>query len=641
MWFASDACWSQSFKVLLEMKSTPSTTGPASASAELTAERLPSEGNGTASGTHFRPTPSVNPATPTPQPTGPRYQPLVIVLAAVGAGIVADRQLGLPLSASWTAALVAWGLWLGLRRRRWDRIAAVALGVGVASCGAIWHHDHWYLLSRDDLGQFARRDPQPACVEAVALQGPRRLPAPKFDPMQAIPRGDQTRLEVAVIGIRDGPRWRPACGRARLTIEGHLLGVHTGDRLRIFAHLGLPRSPQNPGEFDHAAYARAEGRRSELRAGFPDCVSVLRAAPWATPSRWLERLRSGGDQVLWQYLDPRRAPLAAALLLGAREELGSQGMTPFVETGTVHIVVVAGLHVGIVAGAMLLLMRALMVPRTLSLVLVAGLTVLYTLLTDAQPPAVRAMILVLVACGAHAWRRQPSGFNTLAVAALVVLALNPNQVFHAGAQLSFVAVAGVIWFAPRWRRRDQPDPLRQWIGEGHSLPQRAAIVARRKLRDAVLVTALFWCLTLPLVMSRFHILQPVGLLINVLMVVPLSLALVSGFGVLALGWLCPPLATIFGWCLNGSLAAIQGLIQAGLSLPGGRAWVAGPDDWWLVGFYGLLALGAVLGRWRRRAAGAWRSSPAGQPSVSPAISCTRTAIGWMPPFFPWATAARW
>jgi competence protein ComEC len=190
------------------------------------------------------------------------------------------------------------------------------------------------------------------------------------------------------------------------------------------------------------------------------------------------------------------------------------------------------------------------------------------------------------------------GFNTLAAAALVVLALNPTQVFHAGAQLSFVAVAGVIWFGPQWHHRGDSDALRQWIGEGHSLPQRAVILAWHKVRDAVLVTALFWCLTLPLVMARFHLFQPVGLLINVLMVPPLTSALVSGFGVLALGWLCPPLATIFAWCLSGSLAAIQGLIQAGLWLPGGRTWVAGPDDWWLVGFYGLLALGAVLGRWR-------------------------------------------
>ena len=522
----------------------------------------------------------------------------MIVLAAAGAGIVADRQLGLPLAACWTAALVAWGIWLGLRRLRWDRAAAVVLAVCVASCGAIWHHDHWHLFARDDLGQFARRDSQPACVEAVALQGPRRLPAPKFDPMQSIPRGDQSRLEVAVTGIRDGSRWRPASGRAKLTVEGHLLGVHAGDHLRIFAHLGLPRSPQNPGEFDHAAYAWAEGRRSDLRAGFPDCVSVLREASWTTPSRWLEKLRSGGDRLLWQYLDRRRAPLAAALLLGAREELGGEGMAQFVETGTVHIVCIAGLHVGILAGAMLLFLRLLMVPRSLSLWLVAGLTVLYTLLTDAQPPVVRAMVLVLAACVAHATGRQRLGFNTLAAAALVLLAINPNEVFHAGAQLSFISVAGVLWFAPRWRSRKESDPVRRWMGEGYGWPRRASIVAWRKLRDAVLVTVLFWCLTLPLVMARFHLLQFAGLPINVLMVPPLTLALVSGFGVLALGWLCPPVATVFAWCLNGSLAAIQGLVQAGLWLPGGRAWVAGPDGWWLLGFYGLLALGAVLGRRR-------------------------------------------
>ena len=423
---------------------------------------------------------SPDPATPASQPTGLRYQPLVIVLVAVVAGIVADRQLGPPLGVCWTVALVAWGLWLGLWRQRWDRTAAVALAVCLASCGAIWHHDHWCLVTGDDLGQFARRDAQPSCVEAVALQGPRRLPAPKFNPMQAIPRGDQTRLEVAVTGIRDGSDWRSASGRARLTVEGHLLGVHSGDRLRIFAHLNLPRSPQNPGEFDHAAYAWAEGRRSELRAGFPDCIDVLGQASWATPAGWLEKLRSGGDQVLWQYLGPRQAPLAAALLLGAREELGSEGMTPFAETGTVHIVVIAGLHVGILAGAMFLLLRVLMVPQALSLVLVGGLTVLYTLLTDAQPPAVRSTVLVLVACGAHGLRRQTLGFNTLAAAGLVILALNPNDVFHAGAQLSFLAVAGVMWFSPQLRRLNEPDPLRQWIGEGHGWPQRMAIVAWRQ-----------------------------------------------------------------------------------------------------------------------------------------------------------------
>jgi hypothetical protein len=78
---------------------SPGVTGPAAASPGLTTERLSAESTGTASDTQIRPTPSATPTTPSPEPPGPRYQPLVIVLVAVGAGIVADRQLGLPLSA--------------------------------------------------------------------------------------------------------------------------------------------------------------------------------------------------------------------------------------------------------------------------------------------------------------------------------------------------------------------------------------------------------------------------------------------------------------------------------------------------------------------------------------------------------------
>ena len=62
---------------------------------------------------------------------------------------------------------------------------------------------------------------------------------------------------------------------------------------------------------------------------------------------------------------------------------------------------------------------------------------------------VRATILVLVACVA-VWSGPPRlGFNSLAAAALVVLAMNPAHLFHVGAQLSFLCVAGLIWFATR------------------------------------------------------------------------------------------------------------------------------------------------------------------------------------------------
>ena len=528
-------------------------------------------------------------------PSEVRYQPLVIALAAGLAGIVADRWLGWPVAVWSTAAVAAWILWLVLWRREREQAAAVVLLVSVAASGAAWHHLQWSLFADDDLGCYARADPGPACVEAVAIKGPRRAPAPPPDPMRLIPRGDQTRLELEVRRVRHRAGWLPASGRARLTVDGHLLGVHAGDRLRIFARLAAFHPPHNPGEFDSAAHNRADRRRSRLWAESPDCVTVVRHAQAWNPSRWLDHLRSEGQRLLRRYLDDRRSSLAAAVLLGARDELDPERPQAFMETGTVHLLAISGLHVGIVAGALFLLMRLVLVPRKRAVVVVAVLTVLYTLLTDARPPATRAMILVLVFCASTYLGRRPLSFNSLAAAALVVLVLNPADLFRTGVHLSFLAVAGLMWFAPQWTGpASRPDSFERMLVESRTWPARVAWAVWRGLRHLFLVSALIWLLTMPLVMAKFHLFTPVAIVLNTLLWIPMVIALVSGFGVLVSGWLLPPVAAVLGWCCDGSLWLLESCIDVARAIPGSHFWVPGPADWWLLGFYGGLGVLAAF-----------------------------------------------
>src|SRR5690349_15627590 len=91
-----------------------------------------------------------------PAPPLPRYQPLVIVLAAVAAGILCDAKSPLAAPAWWTIAAAGWSAWLLLWRRRHDRSAGVVLCFALAALGAAWHHDRWYLFADDELGLFAR-----------------------------------------------------------------------------------------------------------------------------------------------------------------------------------------------------------------------------------------------------------------------------------------------------------------------------------------------------------------------------------------------------------------------------------------------------------------------------------------------------
>jgi len=528
-------------------------------------------------------------------PQAARYQPLVIVLVAVCAGIVADRAWGVPVGAWSGAAGAAWAAWAVLWRRGWDRTAGLVLLASVAACGGLWHHLQWNRFAPDDLGCYARRERQPVCVEAIALGGPRRVPAPEFNPMRIIPSFDHTRVELKVIGIRDGARWRPAGGRVRLAVEGHLLGIRAGDRLRIFGQLSATRARHNPGDFDSAAHHRADRRLSHLGSDYPECVSVARRGNSLSPRRWIENVRTAGRGLLRRHLDERRAALAATVLLGAREEITGKQVQAFMETGTVHLLAISGLHVGIVVGALFLGLRLMFVPRRQAVIVVAVAAVLYTLLTDARPPAIRATILVLTFCASTYLGRPRLTFNSLAAAALVVLALSPADLFRIGVHLSFVCVAGLMFFAPRWFvTGSEQDVIDRLLAKQQTLAWRIGWMFWRSLRRLTLVGAMMWVLTLPLVMARFHLFTPAAVVLNTLLWLPMAFALVSGFGVLLFGWLVPPLAAVFGWCCNGSLWFLESGVQTARDVPCSHFWVPGPADWWLLGFYGGLGLLAAF-----------------------------------------------
>lgn len=523
------------------------------------------------------------------------YQPLVIVLAAVCAGIVADRAWGMPVGAWSGAAGVAWIGWAALWRRGWDRTAGLVLLASVAACGGLWHHVQWNLFARDDLRCFARRERQPVCVEAVAVGGPQRVPAPEFNPMRIVPSFDQTRVELEVTGIRDGTRWRPAAGRVRLAVEGHLLGIRAGDRLRVFGQVSATRRPQNPGEFGSAAHHRADRRLSQLGSDYPECVRVVRRGSSLSHRRWIDNARTAGRGLLRKHLDDRQAALAATVLLGAREDITDERVQAFLETGTVHLLAISGLHVGIVAGALFWGLRLAFVRRRQAVLCVAVAAVLYTLLTDARPPAVRAMILVLAFCASTYLGRPRLTFNSLAAAALVVLALNPADLFRTGVQLSFVCVAGLFWFAPHWFGAAKgQDVVGRLLREQQTWGARIAWMGWSALRRLTLVGVVMWLLTLPLVMARFHVFTPVAVVLNTVLWLPMAFALVSGFGVLVFGWVLPPVAAVSGWCCNGSLWLLESSVEAARDVPCSHFWVPGPAEWWLLGFYGGAGLLAAF-----------------------------------------------
>ena len=531
-----------------------------------------------------------------------QYQPLVVLLAAVVVGIVLDRLLVVCTHYCWwPLAAVSCGIWYVVWRAKRFEIAVWILLVSVVATAGAWHHMCWYRFGRNDLGLVAREAPQPVCFEAVARIGPRTIPAPPINPLRSIIMGRQTRMLVDVVRVRDASTWRTASGRARLYVDGDLPGVRAGDRLRIFAQLLKPRPAQNPREFDLSLHHRADRILSRAYANYPECVSVQAAASVWSPRNLLERIRTHFNDQLWRHLTHDRSGLAAAVILGAREQLDPQRVDDFVVTGTIHLFAISGLHIGILAAGMFVLARVGMLPRRWALFAVVALTVLYALLTDARPPVVRATILVVVTCVSLMIGRKSLPFNSLAAAAIGMLAYNPADLFRSGAQLSFLAVATLAWFGPRLLVQRPPDPLKQLLRQSRPWIVRMSHRALWHVTRFTLASGAIWLVSLPLVMYQFHLFSPIAVLLNAVLWIPIACALFAGFGVVLTSWI-PPVAATCGMVCDLSLGVLEYSVSAAKRIELGHFWVAGPVLWWLIGFYCVLGFFVAFRRWcpRRR-----------------------------------------
>jgi competence protein ComEC len=531
----------------------------------------------------------------------PHYHPLLIVLAAASAGIAADYYWPQSLAVWSAVALAALGIWYPLARMKRHRAAAGSIFLAILCLAGAWHHCRWDLFDENDLGNFTAAKKQPVALEAVALDSPSPLPPPETGLMQSPRSGPTYRMEISAAAIRDADQWKPASGRAMLYIQGDAPAVEAGDKVRVFGELSAPAPAHNPGEFDRAAYLRRHRIRAVVQSQ-TDAICMVRPGSRWNLTRLLEGVRKKSGELFRHYLDPRQAELASAIFLGEREQIDYDRNEAFMVTGTIHILSISGLHVGILAGAVFWLTRWLPIPRICRLTLVALITGLYALMVDVNPPVVRATILVLITCLSIYMRRPALSFNSLAAAALVVLAVNPCDLFNVGAQLSFLSVAAIMW---AWPHRfplvpisaDQ-DHLRKMVIDNLDPVSRFVHKSAYYVWELAFIGFIIWMLTQPLIAARFHILSPIGLVLNIFTWIPATLGLLGGFVFLFLCATAPPLAGIAAYFCNLMLWLMEKIIALGAAVPGSHFWVSGPSDWWLAGFYGGLAVLAAVPRIR-------------------------------------------
>jgi competence protein ComEC len=533
------------------------------------------------------------------EPLPPR--PLVAVSGCLIAGAVAVRWLPLLDAVSlavpcWVAAVLTVPTAVWARRCRRESLAAGLLLVSVGLAGAAWSAARFDLFSRDDLAWQCDTTPVPVAIRATLLEAPRLLAPPLEDPRRAAGIGPASGCLVGLEAVRDGRSWRAAAGRATVIVRGEPAGLVTGSRVQIFGQGLRPTPALNPGEFDFALRSRSERCLSLVRVDSWDCVTVL-----SPPSRWslwaaLDRLRSRAAAALASGIAAERLPLATALLLGHRESLSRAAAADFVVTGTIHVLAISGLHVGLLAAGLFGVLRCLLVPRGVSIIVVAAIIGLYCMLVGAGTPVVRATLLVWAACLAAIAGRRPATINALAGAAILLVAWRPAEVLSAGAQLSFLSTAVLVGVAKAIARPRSSDPIERLIERSRSGQERWLRRLGGRTTGLAVSGLAVWLVAAPLVAARFHVVSPIAVLANLLIAPLVPVAMACGLLCLATAAVFTPVAVACAIGCDAVLAGIEGVTAAAASLTAGHAWVAGPAGWWVAGWYALLAAAVVWGR---------------------------------------------
>ncbi|MBU4149132.1 MAG: ComEC/Rec2 family competence protein, partial [Candidatus Omnitrophica bacterium] len=210
-----------------------------------------------------------------------------------------------------------------------------------------------------------------------------------------------------------------------------------------------------------------------------------------------------------------------AILLGDRSELPKYIQESFKNSGTMHIMAISGLHVGLIAMLVLYLLRLFRMKREAAYILALLFMVFFAMLALSRPSVVRATVMVILFFMGRLLGRKIDVYNSLGMAALFILVKNPDALFDVGFQLSFIAVLSIVFFVPVFLSLIRTEK---------------GFIINRFFLTPFAVSVAAWTGTFPLIAYYFRIITPVAIIANLFVIPALFLSLITGLAFLFLGW---------------------------------------------------------------------------------------------------------
>jgi competence protein ComEC len=380
---------------------------------------------------------------------------------------------------------------------------------------------------------------------------------------------------------------RPRTGKALVNIFRRE-DLCYGQRIMLTGKFHKPFPGSSLGHFSYEDYLKRNGvywmlsvrKDADLKILAENQGSMFQAAALKSRHRF--------KQILEQYLNDLEAGVIQSLVLGGRYYIPDTVRQVFVETGTAHILAISGMNIGAVALLIVILLGVIRIPRPVQLVATIVLLSAYAFFTGANASVVRATAMAVIFIAGFLLEREQESLNSLGIAALLILLVDPLSLMDIGFQLSFMGVFSIIYFHPRI--------YGIWAGVKEKQQHGFAVSTLQALSMSLAA----WVGVAPLIAYYFQVVTPITVIANLPIIPFVSALMMLGVGLILAGLCSPWLASSFAACVKIVLVAMMIIIEAFGRVPFGHWPVKEVAPWMIFVYYAVVFI--VLFWLDRRAA---------------------------------------
>lgn len=357
-----------------------------------------------------------------------------------------------------------------------------------------------------------------------------------------------------------------------------------GDFLRLKGILEGPKTVSNPYVFDYGSYLAHQGIFNVFRGIGKFSVSKKKSGSKYEILSLANKLRTHlRDRILRLFPAPY-SELASALILGFRKNIPDEIKEAFIKTGTAHLLAISGLNVSLIVALFYLVMSFFGLPRHFNLSLSILFILTYTALAGANPPVLRAGIMGCMVFGGYLLSQEHNIKSAFFLSFFALLTYDPSLLFSASFQLSFLAMASLLYILPKFSVSFVAEPLQdEWI-------ERFGRFIQRSVAQSFLVSASAAIGMFPVLLWYFNLFSVISFLCNLIAIPLCTLSIASSLILLAIDSVFPPAASALAF-VPLCVFRLNGLFILKLSeIPFGYFYLPPPGILFFIFYYSSLMI---------------------------------------------------